>query len=65
MSFLENCFTNTQQQGAPCFLFLINKMEQIGQYDHSNNYSKEDDYKVLDTQPFEMSQSLSTAECIS
>ena len=22
------------------FLFLINKMEQIGQYDHSNNYSK-------------------------
>ena len=49
----------------PVFLFLINKMEQIGQYDHSNNYSKEDDYKVLDTQPFEMSQSLSTAECIS
>ena len=40
MSFLENCFTNTQQVGAPCFLFLINKMEQIGQYDHSNNYSK-------------------------
>ena len=49
----------------PVFLFLINKMEQIGQYDHSNSYSKEDDYKVLDTQPFEMSQSLSTAECIS
>lgn len=24
----------------PVFLFLINKMEQIGQYDHSNNYSK-------------------------
>ena len=37
-------------------MFLINKMEQIGQYDHSNNYSKEDDYKVSDTQPFEMSQ---------
>ena len=37
----------------PVFLFLINKMEQIGQYDHSNNYSKEDDYKVLDTQRLE------------
>ena len=24
----------------PVFLFLINKMEQIGQYDHSNNDSK-------------------------
>ena len=24
----------------PVFLFLINKMEQIGQYDHNNNYSK-------------------------
>ena len=24
----------------PVFLFLINKMEQIGQYDHSSNYSK-------------------------
>ena len=28
--------------GAPCFLFLTNKMEQIGQYDHSNNYSKKE-----------------------
>ena len=27
-------------RGAPCFLFLTNKMEQIGQYDHSSNYSK-------------------------
>ena len=26
----------------PVFLFLINKMEQIGQYDHSNNYSKKE-----------------------
>ena len=49
----------------PVFLFLINKMEQIGQYDHSNNYSKKDGYKVSDTQPFGASQSLSTAECIS
>ena len=24
----------------PVFLFLTNKMEQIGQYDHSSNYSK-------------------------
>ena len=29
-------------QGAPCFLFLTNKMEQIGQYDHSSNYSKKE-----------------------
>ncbi len=64
-SFCKYCFMGTLLQGAPCFLFLINKMEQIGQYDHSNNYSKEDDYKVLDTQPFGASQSLSTAECIS
>ena len=54
-----------QGRAHPVFLFLINKMEQIGQYDHSNNYSKEDDYKVLDTQPFGASQSLSPAECIS
>ena len=26
----------------PCFLFLTNKMEQIGQYDHSSNYSKKE-----------------------
>ena len=29
-------------RGAPCFLFLTNKMEQIGQYDHSSNYSKKE-----------------------
>ena len=30
----------TSAWAHPVFLFLINKMEQIGQYDHSNNYSK-------------------------
>ena len=33
-------FGRVRPHGAPCFLFLTNKMEQIGQYDHSSNYSK-------------------------
>lgn len=35
-------FGRVRPQGAPCFLFLTNKMEQIGQYDHSSNYSKKE-----------------------
>ena len=40
ISLLSVAFGRVRPQGAPCFLFLTNKMEQIGQYDHSSNYSK-------------------------
>ena len=41
-NFCKYCFMGTLLVDAPCFLFLTNKMEQIGQYDHSSNYSKKE-----------------------
>ena len=41
ISFLSVAFGRVRPGGRTLFfLFLINKMEQIGQYNHSNNYSK-------------------------
>ena len=40
ISFLSVAFGRVRPGGRTLFLFLTNKMEQIGQYDHSSNYSK-------------------------